>query len=560
MRKTKKWISVLLAALLALSVFSVTAAAAEKEEKKPQVDTSLPPVILIDGINATALIRDFGKKDEEQVFPPDLGGVAGVVQENAAAIWDMLDGDFTAESEAVVLDAIFGYTDSFAMNDDGTSKYDIHPDWVYPGQPRPVYVDPDASPDTGESLRSRLDALRGWFRSLFHKDPEPLTEEELLQKMLESRSTYKFVYDWRLDMFEIAAQLRDYIEYMKELTGWDTFSLVGFSEGAAVLNTYLTVYGFEGLESVIWCCGAHNGVELAGQALTGRLHVDAAGLTEYVRDSGDSSLASELLSCFMEGLRRIGVTGNLLNYTNAILEGLSRSGGIRRILRNTVATMPAVWSLVSDKYYEEAKAYIFSEPGDAETYAALIETIDRYHYGVQAHSAELMAQAKAATGKIGVIAKYGLRVTPMIANDRVQSDGVIDVAATSCGATAAQYGATLGEGYVQKVRDGHNHLSPDGVIDASTALYPDYTWFYKDLQHSHLPDQVYDLFNEIAHADHQFTVFEDEAYPQFQVYERIDGSISPMTEQPAGVLQRAFLRVKMFFRRLLERIQNFFTF
>ena len=48
--------------------------------------------------------------------------------------------------------------------------------------------------------------------------------------------------------------------------------------------------------------------------------------------------------------------------------------------------MPAIWSLIGDAYYEEAKAYVFNQPGDAETYAELIAAIDRYHYGVQAHS------------------------------------------------------------------------------------------------------------------------------------------------------------------------------
>ena len=551
----KKCIAVLSALALLLCAFPLTALA---EEKKPEVDTSLPPVIFIDGINSSDLVRDMGKKEEEKVFPFEAGDVVPVIQENAAAVWDMLDGDYTAENEATVLNAVLDFLDGLAMNDDGTSKYDISADWVYPGQVRPHYTGDDAE-QPEETLMDKLSQLRSWFSSLFQEPAEQLTEEELFRKMLERRSTYKFTYDWRLDMFVIAEQLHDYIEYMKELTGHETVALVGFSQGAAVLNTYLTVYGFDGLESVIWCCGAQNGVELVGQIFTGRVRVDAAALTSYIRENDGTDLLSEIITCFAEALKAIGVTGNLLEYTNRIIAAVIADGGLRTVLRQTFAKMPSIWSLISDKYYEEAKAYVFNEPGDAETYAELIETIDRYHYGVQAHSAELMAQARSATGRIGVIAKYGLRVTPLMQNDSIQADGLIDVAATSCGATAAEYGKTLGDGYVQKVQDGHNHISADRVIDASTCLYPEYTWFIKNMPHSTLTDYPWELFSAIAHADGQFTVHDDPDFPQFVVYEPIEGECTPLKENSSSnAFTRAVLRIRVFLRNLLERVKHFF--
>ena len=548
----KKWLAVILTVVMLMSVCPLTALAAER--KKGEADPTKPPVILIDGINASPLIRDMGEKDEKEAFPFSADDVLALVRDNASAIWDMLDGDFSAESEQAVLDAVAGLLEDISMNDDGTPKYDLDVDWVYPGQERPRYEE-----DGGGENKISLDDLKAWFSSLFHRSAEELTEEEIREKLLKSRSTYHFCYDWRLDMFEIADRLKAYVDYIKEFTGYDTVSLVGFSEGAAVLNTYLTVYGYEGLDAVIWCSGAQNGVEFVGQAFTGRIRVDAAALTDYVRESGDGSVTAEMLSCFMDALRDIGVTGNVLNYTNNIIGALLADGGMRAILRGTMAKMPAIWCLISDKYYEEAKAYIFNEPDDAETYAALIQTIDRYHYGVQAHSNELMAQAKAQTGKIAVISKYGLRVTPLIENDRIQADGLLDVAATSCGATAAPYGETLGKDYVQAVADGHNHLSPDGVIDASTALYPEYTWFIKNLPHSTMPDDVFMLFYAIAYADGQLTVFDDPAYPQFMQYEPIEGVCEPMTDgESPNFFMRALKRIKVFFMELIERVKSWF--
>lgn len=551
----KKTLAVLLAVLLTLGMCPAFAFAAGAKAYK--VDYTKPPVILIDGINAVKLIRNIGTKEEKTAFPFESDDVVELVKSHANELWDMLDGDYSAENEASVLDGVNGLLEDIAMNDDGTSKYDVTADWFYPGEERPAYIGEEEQ--QGFDISGKLGDLKNWFHSLFRREPEELTEEELRIKMLENRSTYKFQYDWRLDPFEIAEQLHEYVEFMKEFTGFDTVTLVGFSEGAAMLNTYLTVYGYEGLESVIWLCGAQNGVELVGQLFTGRISVDAQALTEYVRDNGGTKSSDELLADVLKGFKTIGITGNVLEYTNKIIDALLEDGGIRTVIRRTFAKMPAVWSLIGDDYYEEAKAYVFNEPGDAETFATLLETIDRYHYEVQAHSAEIMANAKAATGKIGVVAKYGLRVTPLIENSDIQSDGVIDVKSTSCGATAAPYGRTLGDGYVQAMADGHDHLSSDGMIDASTALYPDYTWFFKNLQHSSLPDCVYELMDFIAHADGQVTVFDDARFPQFQVYSPIDGETAPLKgDGSQNAFLRAMLRVKMFFRDLMNRIRDFF--
>ncbi len=556
----KKTLAVLLAVLLTVGMCPAFAFAAEAKAYK--VDYTKPPVILIDGINAVKLIRDIGTKEETTAFPFEADDVVDIVKSHASELWDMLDGDYTAENEASVLDAVDVLLEDIAMNDDGTSKYDITADWFYPGETRPAYIgeeEEESGVDIAGEINGKLNQIKNWFRSLFQDEPEELTEEEIRIKMLENRSTYKFQYDWRLDPFVIVEQLHEYVEFMKEFTGFDTVTLVGFSEGAAMLNTYLTVYGFDGLESVIWLCGAQNGVELVGQLFTGRISVDAHALTEYVRDNGGTETSDEMLANLMDALRTIGITGNLMTYTNNIIDALLKDGGIRSVIRDTFAKMPAIWALIGDEYYEEAKAYVFNEPGDAETFATLLETIDRYHYEVQAHCAEIMANAKAATGKIGVVAKYGLRVTPLIDNSDIQSDGVIDVKSTSCGATAAPYGKTLGSDYTQAVADGHNHLSSDGMIDASTALYPDYTWFFKNLQHSNLPDCVYELLDFIAHADGQATVFDDAQFPQFQVYSPIDGEVAPLKgDGSQNAIQRALLRFKMFFRDLLNRIRDFF--
>ena len=550
----KKCLSVLLAVLLLVSALPIAAAAAEIKEN---YDLSKPPILFIDGINAVDLVRDIGTKDEETVYPFTADDVLSLVNENRAAVWDVLDGDFTQENENAVIDAAISLLEDVEMNDDGTSKYDIAADWLYPLQTRERITDDE---DGGFDPREKLNELKDWFFSLFRREEEEPTEEEMMEALLQSESTYKYRYDWRLDPYENAENLQDFIDYMKELTGYDTFSLVGFSQGATVLNTYLSLYGYEDLESVVWYCGAHNGVEMVGQLFTGRIGVDPDTLTQYLSNPHSREASAELIAAVAQQLNALGVTGSILQYTDKIIDKLLSDGAIRRLIRETVGKMPGIWSLIGDEYYEEAKAYVFSEPGDETRFAELIEKIDAYHYNVQARSADLMAQAKAETGKIGVIAKYGRSVIPIIEHRAVQADGVIDVRGASCGATAADLGSTLGANYVQAVSDGHNHLSADGVIDASTALYPDYTWFIKNQEHSQGGDYQHDLINKIAYAEGQFTVFDDPDFPQFSVYSPIDNTTAPLTDgKLPDVFGRTFLRLRESFRELFKKIKAFFA-
>ena len=60
---------------------------------------------------------------------------------------------------------------------------------------------------------------------------------------------------------------------------------------------------------MIWYSGAQRGVDFVGQVFTGRLRVDADALTQFIRESGDDSAASEMLSCAARALNSIGITG-----------------------------------------------------------------------------------------------------------------------------------------------------------------------------------------------------------------------------------------------------------
>ena len=82
---------------------------------------------------------------------------------------------------------------------------------------------------------------------------------------------------------------------------------------------------------------------------------------------------------------------------------------------------------------------------------------------------------------------------------------MIDTKYTSLGATVAPFGGELESG---------KRLSPDKQIDASTCMFPDQTWFIKNLRHSYENTAIESLIDVIAHTD-DVTVDTLEAYPQF---------------------------------------------
>lgn len=477
----KKILALVLSILLAFSCFGIAACAAS-------CDCGNTPIVFVNGINSRDLILDRGTENAKVVFPFSADDVIGIIKDNIGAFWDALDGDISAENEAIIVAAVEQLLEGVEMNDDGTSKYNVSPDW-------------------------------------------DITNNDVHK----SGGHFTFIPDWRIDPMETAEQLKAFIDHVKELTGHDTIKIIGFSQGAIFLNAYLSLYGYDGIEACVWNSGAMNGLEMVGQLWTEQIHVNSESLIGFLNESIGNSFGDNILSLFAGALLDSGVVDNVLNITNKICDTVVNDKVIRDCLIGTVAKMPAMWAFLDDNYYELAKEKVFCNEGDTEKYAELISKIDNYHYNVQVKCGEIMDGMRDACGRIGVIAKYNRYTTPLVDYYNIQSDGLIDTVRESCGATCADIGTTLGDDYVQAIDDGHNHVSADNMIDASTCRYPENTWFIKNLHHSSNGAYVDGLTNYILNADHQVDVFENEEYPQFANFNVSTGEVSPLTEENANL-------------------------
>ena len=162
----------------------------------------------------------------------------------------------------------------------------------------------------------------------------------------------------------------------------------------------------------------------------------------------------------------------------------------------------------------------------------LIEKLDRYDREVRQRVPELLQKIKDDGANLGVISKYGFQMIPITSTSDAVSDQFASVTRSSFGATTSNVYETLSEEYIaKKVAEGNGkYISPDKKIDASTCLFPDYTWFIKGSSHSDWTCYELKIMMEVASSDHQLSV-NDYPYTQFMVYNEASNYLTAMTEE-----------------------------
>ena len=499
----KKTISILLTVLLAFScVLSAAAAAAP-------CDCGKAPVIHVLGLGG-----DFYDGDT-RTFPPQTDTIVSAVAQAIPATPALLSGVLKERQQERILQVAGTFFEPIAFTKEGVPANNTKKTFTYP---------------------ETIDHTDGHFIS--------------------------FDYDWRLDPFTVAAELKDFIDYVKEQTGHDSVYLVGESMGTVQVNTYLATYGFDGIEGVAWYNGAYNGVASCGDSFADRNNFTAESLSAFLKQLSVSS-DNQFLYDLFTALEDAGLLNTVFESVLSGSKTLEENGMFARFLREYIGRIPGFWALVGAENYPAARDFAFPTAELQEEYAVLLAKLDRYYNEVAVHVDDIMQAARDETGKVGVVCGYGEIMPPVTSDNTRQSDSVILTEDESNGATCAPLGQTLGDGYVQKIDDGHNHVSPDNVIDASTAFFPDNTWFIKYGHHSF--DKGEALLNRIFYEE-GFDVFTDAAYPQFMV--RVaPGEVIPLTAENGGaktmtasftakLLQAVFkvtdvfLKVYKFFARL----------
>ena len=292
-----------------------------------------------------------------------------------------------------------------------------------------------------------------------------------------AENVYYFTYDWRKNPEKIAAELDAFIKMVQEKSNKQKVHIAALSMGGMVTTAYMYYCGTQSVESVAYLSAAHNGTYVCGDALNGRIEFEPATLENALLNLiGDNGF--NIATWFVLKIARIaGVTDILCDFVNDFVQDSAAqvySGGLRDVL----GTALGMWALCPDDDFASGREFIFG--GVEENYASVVEQLDGVEKFVKSTESTIN-QAYADGVKIVFTSNYNQPLIPIYPRAALNSDSTLESELTSNFATIADFGETLSTDYI--ATRAPEYISADKVIDASTCLYPETTWFIKDADH-----------------------------------------------------------------------------
>ncbi len=374
-------------------------------------------------------------------------------------------------------------------------------------------------------------------------------------------NTYNYSFDWRLDPFEVAAGLKEFIEQVCKATGYDRVNLMGRCLGCNIILAYVQAYGFDRVDQICFYAPGFQGFECIGALFSGEINLDPDAIPDFLDHSaraqygGEDNPTYDLLVTALEFLNAAKTLDVAKPVFDNYLIPEFRKYILPEILRRTFGTFPSFWSFVGDEYYAKAKQTVFG--GYEETYGGIIEKADRYHNDVMENAKEIIQTGLEQGVETYIVCKYGSRMGPVLKNADVQGDSTVTTANSSFGATTAPLYGTLSDSFISGIQseNGAKYLSPDHQIDATSCLLPDHTWFIKNLYHHELPESVHEMIAALFDYDGYTSVCDLEEYPQFLIYDRNQKTISPLGGDSSTVKAPNY----SFFKKLIELFKLIFS-
>ncbi|MBQ8015352.1 MAG: hypothetical protein IJ264_04095 [Clostridia bacterium] len=473
----KKIISILLALSM---VVSLAVSAFAGGDDAPEVTEEKVPVILVRGMNFGGLYLDYGTENERPAITVDAGEIVKYVFKALAT------GIFTFSFDNamdVVIDCAFDILGGLAVDELGESVHNI-------GLPKyPL------SADNYSEFNDATDSELGMVRRCVEE--------------FGAGYTYYVNYDWRLDPFVVADEIDAAVKTAIETTGCDKVNIVCCSMGGLMTMAYLTEYGYDSVNRVLFMSSAFCGGQVASDLFSGRLDIDPDMLYDFVADAaGDNKALAFLLS----SLHKIGVFNSLTKITDFITENYEDEA-FEGVINPVFSHMLSFWGLVQPEDYKTALNYVFGD--NLEPHAEFIKKTDRVQNMLAGRNA-LLEEMLDNGVEIAVVAHYDSPLIPVYENANFNGDGILETYEMSGYATVARYGKTLGDDYVA---ENPEYLSPDRVVDLSTAILPEYTYIIKGAPHvaGNYGTEYSDFLIWLLTYDGEFYAGASDRYPQFMI-------------------------------------------
>lgn len=429
--------------------------------------TDKVPYIHIAGLMTSDIYSDQSDRESDTVWPPATGNIVkGVLKLLPAIAARELTGNYEKYSDRLC-DALLTVLEPAFLDSNGEVMNSTGAGFVYP------------------SKEEILNSDKIWFD-----------------------------YDWRIDPFIVAEELDSFIDYVLACTGSDKVILESHSYGGIIITTYAGEYGTSKLQSVLYNASAACGETFTGDLCQGKLKLDAEGLTEYLKGAFAHEDGEKFWDGFFAFLYKSGLTGFICKKVNKVVDRC-HDDIFRKVVYPMFGNWPSIWTMVTDEMYEESVNAVFEDfyKNDGIDHSEMKAKIDRYTAKIR-NNREAILNDINDNCNLYIVCRYGYCSMFCTPSWRIANDMICDVHCASFGATAANYGEKLSEEYLGSVD--RKYISPDCIIDASTCMFPQQTWFIYDYMHmKSYPDN---MFEKLVYSPAQATVDSFEEYPQYLNY------------------------------------------
>lgn len=507
--------------MVVVMVFSVSSFAFAAEKKTP--------VVVVSGMGG-AIYEQKSDGTREEVYPPKTADVISACAELLPSLVKaMIKDDYSLiNGKMTKLEGLFS---DYACNPDGTLKDNIVAD-VYPkNAANYAEFNDDGEKSEWDIVRSAADAVG-------------------------TENAYFFNYVWSESPLKIAKDLDAYIQNVKKETGSSKVSVIACSMGGTITMSYLKLYGFEDIENVVLTSTAFLGTEIAGQLFTKNIEIKLDAILEYFGGFVSNEAVETVSQMIVKIAKNYGF--DLFARGDAFLKNFIDSAVdavFAEVFYNSFISMPGIWALVPESLYTQAKETVFADG----KYPEFISDSDYYIENVQAKAPEIIADARKAGVNFYITATYLCSSIPLYKNRQGYTDNLIDLRYASGGATVADYGEFVSENITAGINcadKSHNHISDDKIVNASTCILPEQTWFLRNIGHmgyKYGTDSCA-LLVYLVTSKNEVSVNSNPAFPQFSFFDKESGKLVSLTSEDKPLSQ---LKVTDLFVKLINSLIAF---
>ncbi len=318
---------------------------------------------------------------------------------------------------------------------------------------------------------------------------------------------YYFAYSSFGNNLEIAEELYEYIQQVKRETGHDKINLVPISLGGTIANALLEFHKqvYDDINRMVYVVPALDGSRIAGDIFTGNLNFDDISLYKEMFPSFAAGYAGYLMNILIRFLPKsvVHTTFDKIHDT---------------LMKNVFVNCTVMWGLVPSDYYPQAAEKLLSTPGREE----IRRQTDKYHRARLNSRKNILKLTERGIAVFDIV-DYNVPLYMLAASrNECNADGVIHLDSTAMGATAGLVNTPLHDGYTQQNTNcknpAHKHISPDRIVDASTGLLPESTFYFRNQRHEGTGrnDVIIKLITELL-INNDFTSIYTmpERFPQF---------------------------------------------